>query len=521
VLAAAVAGLFLAHALYLAGVAEDAFISFRYARNLAAGLGFVWNPGDPPVEGYTNFLWVLLSAGAIAAGTDPLRAAQGLGILASLAALAATWRCGRLLGWSPAAALLPCLFLALSGPFAGWATGGLETNAYAAALVFAVFHAARAAAQARRRDPWLACGALFLALLLRPEGALAAAALLAAAAWAAPGRAAFRRAWAPPVLALAALFALYTAWRWHTFGSLLPNTFYAKTGGGIAQYARGARYVGLFALHYLAPWLPLFALALGARARGAPGPACAPLLVFCGALAAALALAVAWEGGDYMALYRFLVPVLPFLYLLLCAAARGALQSGSGARRAAARAACALAALGTLFHSTPLEAAWLPALPGLHGNWRGVQTERWHVARLSAIGRFFADYARPGESLASDAIGAVSWYSGLRVYDAHGLVDPVLARSAAAGRRVGGGVAGHDRIDWAHVFAKRPTFLMFRRDLRSEPLRRLSLNLEVDAQIAREYELRSVWLEDPANGEAGWFSFLERRERQPRNGVLQ
>jgi hypothetical protein len=60
---------------------------------------------------------------------------------------------------------------------------------------------------------------------------------------------------------------------------------------------------------------------------------------------------------------------------------------------------------------------------------------------------------------------------------------------------------------------------MFRRDLRREPLRRLSLNLDVDAQLAREYELRSVWLEDPANGEAGWFSFLERRERPAPNGV--
>ena len=48
-LAAGVAAVFLAHAFWLAGVAEDAFISFRFARNLVAGHGLVWNPGEAPV----------------------------------------------------------------------------------------------------------------------------------------------------------------------------------------------------------------------------------------------------------------------------------------------------------------------------------------------------------------------------------------------------------------------------------------------------------------------------------------
>src|SRR5690242_17979411 len=37
----------------------DAFISMRYARNLALGHGPVFNPGER-VEGYTNFLWTLI-----------------------------------------------------------------------------------------------------------------------------------------------------------------------------------------------------------------------------------------------------------------------------------------------------------------------------------------------------------------------------------------------------------------------------------------------------------------------------
>ena len=44
-------------------VIDDAFIGFRYARHLYEGHGIVFNPGEN-VEGYTSFLWVVMSAGA-------------------------------------------------------------------------------------------------------------------------------------------------------------------------------------------------------------------------------------------------------------------------------------------------------------------------------------------------------------------------------------------------------------------------------------------------------------------------
>jgi hypothetical protein len=42
-------------------LADDAMISMRYGRNLAEGLGLVWNAGER-VEGYTNLLWTLFMA---------------------------------------------------------------------------------------------------------------------------------------------------------------------------------------------------------------------------------------------------------------------------------------------------------------------------------------------------------------------------------------------------------------------------------------------------------------------------
>lgn len=64
-------------------VVDDAYISFRFARNLVRGEGLVFNPGER-VEGYTNFLWTALVAGAMATGADPEPATE---VLAGLAAV--------------------------------------------------------------------------------------------------------------------------------------------------------------------------------------------------------------------------------------------------------------------------------------------------------------------------------------------------------------------------------------------------------------------------------------------------
>ena len=82
---------------------DDAFISFRYARNLLEGHGLVFNPGER-VEGYSNFLWVLeLAAVWRALGVPPEDAAPWLSV-------AFTRRNGRRAGMvdiSPALAAKP------------------------------------------------------------------------------------------------------------------------------------------------------------------------------------------------------------------------------------------------------------------------------------------------------------------------------------------------------------------------------------------------------------------------------
>ena len=59
---------------------DDAFISFRYARNMVDGHGLVFNAGEY-VEGYTNFAWTLLMAAGMGLGVEPEKLSMGLGLL--------------------------------------------------------------------------------------------------------------------------------------------------------------------------------------------------------------------------------------------------------------------------------------------------------------------------------------------------------------------------------------------------------------------------------------------------------
>src|SRR5690554_5727797 len=60
---------------------DDAFITLRYARNWVDGHGIYWNPGDQPVEGYSNFLYLLLAATSMKLGFDPVFTVKIIGVI--------------------------------------------------------------------------------------------------------------------------------------------------------------------------------------------------------------------------------------------------------------------------------------------------------------------------------------------------------------------------------------------------------------------------------------------------------
>src|SRR4051812_20664707 len=131
-LLAAAAALTLGHALLYAALLgrfciDDAYISFRYAANLARGLGLVFNAGER-VEGYTNFGWVVLLALASRLGLDLPTASRLVNLLLAVALVVYALRFLARRSRRPVLAVaLAGGALAADGVLARWAQDGMET----------------------------------------------------------------------------------------------------------------------------------------------------------------------------------------------------------------------------------------------------------------------------------------------------------------------------------------------------------------------------------------------------------
>jgi len=205
---------------------DDSWIHLHFARNLAAGAGFAYNPGIP-VAGSTAPLWtVLLGVGALVASPS-LAMAKVIGVLATLAAALVTRRAACAWGARGDVALVASMALLWMGPVVWGALSGMEVSL--AALLVA------ASLLAHAHDHELAstaCAAL--AVLARPEALLLVPFLVAARPLT------LRRVGVFAVVTLvvvapAVFFSLWTA------GTPYPAPAAAKVEGGLVGWLGGVR----------------------------------------------------------------------------------------------------------------------------------------------------------------------------------------------------------------------------------------------------------------------------------------
>jgi hypothetical protein len=453
------------HALYYRGLIDDAFISFRYARNLVDGHGLVFNPGER-VEGYTNLLWVLVLAASMRLGGDPAVWSQVLGVAAGLGTLTVVFRAAGRVTSAPVALAAPA-FLATNRTFCAWSTGGLESSLFTFLGVLGV----SLLGSARPRAFLWAGIALGLGALTRPEGVLVAAGVglaLGLEAWRARPTAGRRLPWRDlvPVLGPVALMVgAQLLFRLLYYGRFAPNTAAVKVPG--LYPASGLVHAALFARdNLLGPEAVALALAIGAAwpRPGARASASTLSVTRCGLLASAVYLLyIVLIGGDHFE-YRFFHPILALLAVPLAAGvARGAeALRGTGSRTLALTAAGTLAGLVAL-HGLVVSYAGFQSVdrPVALGPQRGrvsvvsVEFEQEFVRQFVRLGRWLRVHADPGETVALRAIGAVAYYSGLRVLDVHGLIEPDLSRLPVRRRDA----VGHERrADVAYLLERGMTY---------------------------------------------------------------
>lgn len=517
--AAGAAAITLFYWLYFPYTSDDAYISYRYARNLAEGEGAVWNTGEN-VEGYTNFLWVGLLAGAHKLGADIVLTGRWLGFGLAVVAAAGTYALTRSLLDGPLrelAALAAVLLLAACGAWSIWATAGLEAPLFATLTLGAVLLHLR-----ERERGWLpASGAVWaLVAMTRPDGlVLAGVSGLFKVAEAVQRSRARRRdgdasgeggiAEFDHVLywcaAFLAMYVPYFVWRFTTYDHIFPNTYYAKVGSGIEQYDRGLAYVASFLQEY-----PGWLLILLPVAFLAPSVRRWPMAYVVALFAGWLAYTV-YVGGDSLVRFRFMAPVLPLFYAALLAATGGIFTSVRESARVSDRAVQVAGVLA-------LAAALLFSLQPVSDDGRGRLTEKHAVDDRARIGRWLRDNVPETTVVATVPIGAIGYESGLPLIDMLGITDEHIAHRDLP---IGGGPAGHEKYDSEYVLDRQPDIIVLVDTLTpvavntgfyesvSFSLITAFTDMIENPRLEREYQMRAVEIEEDR-----WLNLLVRNEAE-------
>ncbi|MFL5731657.1 MAG: hypothetical protein ACJ78Q_00530 [Chloroflexia bacterium] len=410
---------------------DDPYITYRYAYNLVAGNGFVFNAGER-VQSTTAPLFTMLLALGGYAGFD----IPALGYAFSVMCLLAFAVCcvgylssaDRQLTW-PAAAAATLTFVCPVTTF------GLGTEM---PLLVALSWASWWAFASRR---WAACALLAgLAALTRGDGLLVGVAVALVFVWTHRGVPLPRWPWHAPLLYLLAVGPWYL-FAWLYFGSPLPATLGAKVAQGSARgtvtFFEGLGYFWTHSLgNQAALWLPALALLavglVGIVRRGS-----------------ALALPLVWSALFIAGFSLLHVPRYPWYYSPLVPVAMVALVIGGGltasltvgaSRRTMPRPSWPLWPLTEGQTQAAVRTSFALAAACLVGAiylWQDVATPRPQMAPRSqlyvSIGRWLAANTSQGATVGAEEVGLLGYYSGRDIIDFVGLLQPDVASRRAAG----------------------------------------------------------------------------------------
>jgi arabinofuranosyltransferase len=390
---------------------DDAWIHLQFARNLAEGAGFSFNPGVP-VAGSTAPLWTLLLGAGAVAFSPSLGMAKAFGIAATLGAAILTRRAALAWGARADVALVAAVALLWTGPVAWGALSGMEV-ALAAFLV-------AAALLAHAHDRLLtssACAAL--AVLARPEAFLLIPLFVLARRLTLRRAAAFALVTVVTV-APAALFSLWTV------GTLYPATAAAKVEGGLVGWLGGVNepaaltwiwrpwtflteWIGwLTATHWLLPLALIPGLVFVWRRAGRALGAVALALL---AHPFGMALLAPYRGPAFQE-GRYSIHLLPLVVLTLAVA------------------------LGATAPPVPQRNFWVRTVAVV---WLGIAVVSlvpaatrygWAVQNINAmqvhLGRWVDTNLPRTARIAANDIGAIAYFSRREVIDLMGLVTPEI-----------------------------------------------------------------------------------------------
>ena len=409
---------------------DDAYITFRYARHLLSGLGFVYNPAEH-VLGTTTPLYTFLMAalGNLAGGPGaPFPwLALSVNALADALTCLCLWKLGKRLN-AEAAGIAAALLWAVAPFSVTFAIGGLETSVYILLLTSTIL-----AYSQRRRT--LAALAAALAILTRPDalllgGPLALDRLLRAIRQKESIELGELLAFTLPTLAWASFAVFY-------FGSPFPHSVQAKLA--VYHLEPNASLIRLIQ-HYATPfleqnllgnaWIGIglvlypFLYLVGARRAWRAEPRLLAYLIYPWLYLAAFAL------FNPLIFRWYLTPPLPPYFLFILMGAGQILRQIFNLRPSpqAAWRRWLPTALLIILPLTPTLSDW--RLQPDHGPRRPAPEMAWIKLELlyQQAAEKLAPYLDSDTTLAAGDVGALGYYTPARILDTVGLNSPQSLR---------------------------------------------------------------------------------------------
>ncbi len=418
---------------------DDAYISLRYARNLARGIGLVYNQGEF-VEGYSNLLWVLILSGFYHLHLDAELMSSLLGIACSCLCVPIIFL-GINKSSNPAPRLAGAFLFASNVYVWYWSGKGMETTLYMLLLSGGAISVARTLNTGSAGWKW----SIFfgLAAVTRPEGILFGVfsfLIMALARWQK------RTALKPLVIAGLVILIpplLQFLFRIDYYGDVLPNTFYAKVSTGTQFYERGLRYIWDSLLMNPVLSLTLF-VQLGLLHRSSTG------VRYLLAFIMLAFLSIVYEGGDHFYGGRMLVPFIPLFCVLFQELAIQLFERlkhlGLATVTGVFISSCLvgfLVAAGMSWNHGPTNQKIAMSIPDM-------QLRR-------SVGEWLNQHSQPDDWIATPAAGLLPYAADRPTIDTLGLTDRQIGRRSVA---LGSGVAGHEKGDGKYVLLRKPRFFV-------------------------------------------------------------
>lgn len=392
---------------------DDSFIFYRYAEHIASGMGPAYNPGVN-CEGFTSTAWTYVIALGNTLGAPPIWFSKTLGTLLGAIALVAMTLTVRRLSEDARVIFLSSLVVTASQVFMAWIPSGMDTALFVGWMSVWVYSLVC--------NPAGLSWHLLLAALgvwIRPEAYLVVAVGVGWNLYEHRDKPEHGRRLVFAGLTATAMILPF-AWRYFTFSEFLPTTFYAKSDrtlrsglgflfGAVNGYGAVVWAVALFGL-----W------------------SVRRTMRWAGILLVAIAAYVVWVGGDVLT-QRFSLWWMPLVALGLAAGLREIVSTRLIDHRVA------IPLLALLLTGQELHRMYSVTRPGSENDgYTYVSSNAVHTAEADIpIGKFLREHGAPGDTVVTDNIGAIGYYSGMVVVDVLGLVDPEIAALIHEGRKGG------------------------------------------------------------------------------------